>query len=192
MRLVWLEIFIELDETENLSAVALKRGIHQSTVSRYMQDLQNWLGRELIDIGKINDPDDPGRSIAITEDGREFLPIAQSIVDQLNGFRSEESVRKELIRECRKMVTTMRSNLSHPVKRKVALLIESNIVQLEILIDAFDNSTPIDLLKSIRDALRRLYQRYESELARAKRKRAPKVQAVDVDDEWFDGQRRQT
>jgi len=189
VRLTWLETFIEMDEAENISAVARKLGVDQSTVSRDMQRLEKWLGKKLIDAGQINDPDDIGRSIAITEDGRAFLPIAQGIIEQLNGFRSEAGVRNGIMEECNKIVATMRAALVHPEKRKVASQIKGNIGQFEHCLSGIPDETPIDFLNSYRKGLREFYQDFEARVRSEKKKSKRKSQPVDVSDEWFDTQR---
>lgn len=48
LRLVWLEAFLKVTDSENISAVARELGVDQSTVSRYIIALEKWAGRPLL------------------------------------------------------------------------------------------------------------------------------------------------
>lgn len=86
----WLEDFISVANTCNFSASAEKQNITQSTLSRRIISLEEWLGTSLID-----------RSIypvALTHDGHRFRETAEQAVQALHlarsEFRKEQSTRR--------------------------------------------------------------------------------------------------
>ncbi len=58
----WLEDFLELAETRNFSAAAVRRNVTQPAFSRRIRMLERSVGAELVDRGQT--------PIALTESGR--------------------------------------------------------------------------------------------------------------------------
>ncbi|WP_409233787.1 LysR family transcriptional regulator [Novosphingobium sp. MMS21-SN21R] len=65
LRLCWLEVFIDVAESENISATARNLGLDQSTVSRYLKAVQDWLGLTLVTPAKCMIPTILGRPWAL-------------------------------------------------------------------------------------------------------------------------------
>ena len=80
MRLVWLEALVALAERESFTEAAKAIGKDQSSVSRYIDQLQRWLGKALI---ASHSP------VTLTTEGASFLPIARQVIALLNGSRNE-------------------------------------------------------------------------------------------------------
>lgn len=72
--------------------------------SRNMQALEKWLGKKLIEPGKIHDPQNPRISIGVTDDGRAFYDVSIGILQMLKEARSEAAVRNWLVEDYTKMV----------------------------------------------------------------------------------------
>lgn len=126
LRLCWLEAFVTVAEQENISAAARELNLDQSTVTRYLQRLENWLGKKLIKPGAINDPQNPGVSIGLTDEGREFHTTASHAIAALSGARSEAAERAELMEEMSTILgkievalATKKSPLISPVRQNV-------------------------------------------------------------------------
>lgn len=82
LRLVWLQAFLTVAEYETHSEAARRLGWDQSTVSRYIQRLEAWLGSSLF----------TGYApTVLTEEGEAFQPVAQQALDLLNGSRTPEA-----------------------------------------------------------------------------------------------------
>src|SRR6202046_5283667 len=75
-----MQIFVRVVEKGSFSAVAKERGIGQPAVSKQISALENELGTELIHR--------TSRSIALTEQGREFYESALHILDDFENATS--------------------------------------------------------------------------------------------------------
>ena len=81
MELVWLRDFVMLAEVPVFSRAAARRNVTQPAFTRRIQKLEYALGAVLID-----------RSVhpaALTPAGQKFLPVAQNIIFEWEGMRSE-------------------------------------------------------------------------------------------------------
>ncbi len=85
MKLSWLQAFIEVARCESHTQAGKNLGWSQSNVSRYIGNLERWLGKPLF-TGYVPP--------VITPHGEAFLPIAEQVVATLHGFRSPELVDK--------------------------------------------------------------------------------------------------
>ncbi|MDT7951507.1 MAG: LysR family transcriptional regulator [Acetobacteraceae bacterium] len=70
-----LSVFVRVAETASFSAVARERGVTQPAISRQIAALEEHLGARLVHRTT--------RSVALTEEGRDFLGPAQSVLQQL-------------------------------------------------------------------------------------------------------------
>lgn len=78
LRISWLEAFVAVAQLQNYSEVARQMGCDQSTISRYIIQLQSWLRKELV-TGYV--------PTVLTPDGEEFLPKAVEICRLLRESR---------------------------------------------------------------------------------------------------------
>jgi DNA-binding MarR family transcriptional regulator len=161
VRLCWFEAFVAVADQENISAAANQLGISQPTVSRYIQFLERWSGKQLIEPGRISDAEDPRVSVGITEAGRELYDIAQRAINELAQFRTEAAKRNELIDDMRRMVVCMRKDLGGPSPSKTARRIGSNIEIQARVVDALGERTPLEPLRVLHVALRKFFSTYE-------------------------------
>jgi DNA-binding transcriptional LysR family regulator len=72
LRLVWLQAFVQVADSKKRTAAADEMGIHQGTVTKHVQKLEQWLGgRMLLD---DNVP------VGLYPDGQKFLPVARQVL----------------------------------------------------------------------------------------------------------------
>ena len=75
----WLEDFIVVAETRNLTKASAIRNVTQSGLSRRIQSLEHWVGAPLIDRRKS--------PLELTDAGYKLLKVASETVSRLNGAR---------------------------------------------------------------------------------------------------------
>src|SRR5579872_2232388 len=75
----WLEDFIVVAETRNITRAAELRNVTQSGLSRRIQSLEHWAGAALID--RRHSP------LELTEAGHKLLDVANQALGRLNGVR---------------------------------------------------------------------------------------------------------
>ena len=80
MNLKWAEDFLCLARVRSFSRAAAERHVTQSTLSRRICSLENWLGAPLIDRSLY--------PVALTEAGENFLPVAAEAIRQMYEVRS--------------------------------------------------------------------------------------------------------
>ena len=80
MELYWLQDFLALVRTGSFSRAAAERHVTQSTFSRRIQALEDWVGAPLFDRG--------ARPVELTSAGQQLLPIAVGSVEPLLDFRA--------------------------------------------------------------------------------------------------------
>ncbi len=170
LRLCWLEAFKAVVEKENISEAARELSIDQSTVTRYMQELQRWTGKGLIEPGKIHDPDDPRISIGITEAGHQFYKVAEEIFLALDGFRTEEAIRTEAMTDMKVMLGKMQARLRQSKKTDPIHAAMRHIKEQQGYLDSLPDSAPLDLVLG----MRRLMRRFFANMERASRQRRQK------------------
>lgn len=79
MELKWLEDFVSLANTLSFSRSAQERCVTQSTFSRRIKQLEQWLGTTLV--SRVSFPAE------LTRDGRLFLPVARETIDTFYATR---------------------------------------------------------------------------------------------------------
>jgi DNA-binding transcriptional LysR family regulator len=79
LQLVWLESFVQVAESGKRTAAAKEMKIHQGTVTKHIQKLEQWLGGRM-----LLDSSFPPR---IYPDGEKFLPVAMQILKLLDEAR---------------------------------------------------------------------------------------------------------
>ena len=88
MDLVQLEYFLAVARTENMTTAAASLHVAQSSVSRCISRLENYLGVPLFDRG--------GNGIVLNENGRAFYPHAEAILRELtDGSRQMKELRDQ-------------------------------------------------------------------------------------------------
>lgn len=179
LRLCWIEAFVEVVDSENISQAARKLGVDQSTVSRYLQSLEKWLGKKLIDPGKITDPDDPRRSIGITEDGLLFYDAAKTILKELTDCRTEQARGKEILAEMTSMNEKMQADLQGKKPSKSVKHVELHIELQGRWIGGPGNEVPIAELENRRGEMRRFFAAYELSRMEETRRGRRKVKGID-------------
>jgi DNA-binding transcriptional LysR family regulator len=80
VRLIWLEAFVQVVEQDGFSAAGLSMGCDQSTITRYMRQLELWLGKVLLSNSV---------PVTLTDHGADFLETASEILRMLNDSRAE-------------------------------------------------------------------------------------------------------
>jgi LysR family transcriptional regulator, hypochlorite-specific transcription factor HypT len=83
MNIKLLHDFLCVADTMNLTASAEARNTTQPNLSKRIRQLEAWLGRDLID--RRNRP------FALTKAGEDLVPIARSIVTQLEDYRAADT-----------------------------------------------------------------------------------------------------
>lgn len=79
VRLAWIEAFVAVAEYQSFSLAARHLKCHQSTVSRYVDQLQGWLRRQLIATYTPT---------TLTEDGEKFGHVAMEVIRLLDESRA--------------------------------------------------------------------------------------------------------
>lgn len=79
MKLVWLDAFVAVAQRESFTDAAKTIGKDQGSVSRYVNQLQKWLGKTLIESYP---------PVKLTPEGKAFLPIARQVVALLTDARN--------------------------------------------------------------------------------------------------------
>ena len=170
LRLIWLEAFVQVAESENISEAARELSCDQSTVTRHIQALQKWLGKKLIDPGKISDCENPGVNIGLTEDGLTFHELAVTVIEQLTAFRTEEARRKELLERMESMVAKMQADLDSKRPSQTVLSVQDR-VQFQIrTLAALRSSGHVSVLEGFYPSFRQFFANYESQLNRERPK----------------------
>lgn len=190
LRLCWLEAFIAVAEAENISEAARSLRIDQSTVSRYMQALEKWVGKKLIEVGRISDPQDPGVSIGLTEAGREFFAIAEGVVQGLNGFREEKARKQEIIEDIGSIVSSMDADRKRRPVLDITKLVDDNIDQFKAVFEHLHEGYPDDFLLAYQNSLRTFFNRYENERKRERFFRRRAKPSPVLMPEWLEQNRR--
>lgn len=78
LRLIWIEAFLWVYRGASVGDAARALGCNQSNVSRYIAQLEDWLGKELFV---------SFAPTTTTEHGEEFAPIAREVVKLLYAGR---------------------------------------------------------------------------------------------------------
>ena len=86
LRLVWLQAFIKVAECLSHSVAAEELSWDQSTVSRYIKRLEEWLGKELF-TGFVPP--------VLTKHGKVFLPVAMEVLKLLNNSRTKAAANRK-------------------------------------------------------------------------------------------------
>lgn len=79
VRLAWIEAFLMVAECESQSEAARRLECNQSTISRYMRELQSWLRRPLFDSIE---------PLRLSADGKRFRDTAKTVVELLEASRA--------------------------------------------------------------------------------------------------------
>lgn len=87
MDLKWVEDFLCLARLGSFSRAAAERHVTQSAFSRRIMSLENWLGAPLLDRGAY--------PAALTDAGREFLPVAAELARHLYDAKAAARRRRE-------------------------------------------------------------------------------------------------
>lgn len=168
LRLCWLETFLAVAENENLSAAANQLGFNQSTVTRYMQDLEQWTGKKLIDTGSIFDEEDARISVGITNEGRNLYDISIDIIDKLTSFRDKEAQLRAMRLDMSGWLSRIRRDVDDGMITYNEQS-ESELHTFESVFEATDGISELDPIHALHGAVRILFQRHERETGRAKR-----------------------
>lgn len=81
-----LRSFLQVSEIGSFSAVAAERGMTQPAISRQVTALEEFLGARLVHRTT--------HSVCLTDEGREFLPVIQNLVDQVDALASSAASRR--------------------------------------------------------------------------------------------------
>jgi molybdenum-dependent DNA-binding transcriptional regulator ModE len=169
LRLVWLETFLHVTETENLSAASREMGVDQSTVTRHMQALERWAGKPLLELYRgEDDGDEPGSMSRMTPAGVDLLEIAQEFVPRLKDFRTEKACRAELLDSLASIIAKILADLESKNPSQAAEkwrdLVTGTADSIEVALE-----WPMEILEKIANDFRILFKRYEWELKRERR-----------------------
>lgn len=177
LRLVWLETFLTVTDAENISAAARELGVDQSTVSRYMIALRDWVGEDLLKLEPVKD-DETGRMIRMTDAGIKLLGVVGQFVPQLTALRTEAARRKELLDSMGYMVGTMMADLMGKKPSQTVLDVKDHIKVQECVLTAMrDEAAPLDEIADYANRLRRFFAGYEDQLKRERKAARAKSRA---------------
>lgn len=82
-RLIWIEAFLAAEKHGSISAAAMAMKCDQSGVTRYIADLETWLGTRLFS-SKV--------PLKLSEEGDHFLDDAKTIVSMLYRHRTMQAI----------------------------------------------------------------------------------------------------
>lgn len=170
LRLVWLETFLQVAETENISAAARELGCDQSTVTRHLQMLQRWTGKNLYETSKMHDPDDLGVNVKITEEGLQLIDLAKPLIENLASFRTDAAKAEELLTRMNGMIAKMRTDLEGKKPSRTVLAVKDKIEFQAKSIAELPGKTPLQMIEAIYRLLRRFFATYEAQLKRERRR----------------------
>jgi len=170
LRLVWLETFLQVAESENISEAARELSCDQSTVTRHLQALQKWAGKKLYETSKMHDPDDPGVNVKITEDGTKLFCIAKCLTGKLTDFRAEEAKAAEILGRMNGMIAKMRTDLESKKPSRTVLSVKDKVEFQTKTIAEMTEKTPLQAIEAVYPYLRRFFATYEDQLNRERRK----------------------
>ena len=123
MRQEYIEMFLEIVKTGNISTAAENLHLTQSAVSARLRALETIVGATLFQRGKGN------RYVTLTEQGKRFVPIAQRWMLLLRDTRAIGSDQRQSVRlGC---IDSISSALLLPLSRKLEQLEPS--IRLEII-----------------------------------------------------------
>ena len=187
LRLCWLEAFLAVAEEENISEAANVLDLDQSTVSRYMQALEKWLGKKLILPGAINDPEDARVSVGLTEDGRDFREIAQRVCSELLEFRARAGFRQSTLDSINHMIDRMHADQKRKSVLDVTAMVADNIDAFVAAAGSMDKFSD-DELRHWKTIVKEFFNNYtwhrNREVRRKRRK--PSKAKLDIPDSFFD------
>jgi len=189
LRLCWLETFVTVVQEANISEAARELDINQSTASRNIQALEKWVGKKLIEPGKITDPENPGVSVGLTDDGQAFYDLSLNLLDQLNAARAETAVRQWLIDDCTKMLRVMRHGLKMLRNPDKWQRFTQSVAEFESNLYSVSTIENIGGLRSFHTIVRVYFRRYEREIRKETKPVKKATPPPSVSDEWFDAQR---
>jgi hypothetical protein len=189
LRLCWLETFVMVVDQENISAAAEQLGISQPMASRNMQALEKWLGKKLIEPGKIHDPQNPRISIGVTDDGRAFYDVSIGILQMLKDARSEAAVRNWLVEDYTKMVKVMSNGLRKLRNPEKWQLFTDRVSDFESNLESVSTIQNVEALKAAHAIVRTYFKRYEKDIRKETKPLKRATPPPNVSDEWFDAQR---
>ena len=163
LRLCWIEAFVAVADAENISEAAKNLGITQPTVSRYVQRLEHWLGKKLIEPGGVRDPENPRVSIALTDEGREFYLIGQRSITELVGFRTMHARCEDQLSALKLMVGKMEADLKSEAPSRASTRRREAIKFYVELVEKVGIETPLDALITINHRVRSDFSAYETD-----------------------------
>jgi hypothetical protein len=152
-----------------------------------MKDLEKWVGKKLIVVGGVIDPEDARASIGITDDGREFYAIAANVIGTLTNFRHESAIRSEVIDRMDRMVSSMEKDRRRKVLLPVTMRAGDGINNFRSLLLNLPDAAPLPVVKGFHGMLRSFFNSYEWERNRDKRRsRVKTTPAPPIAAEWFE------
>lgn len=185
LRLCWLETFVAVEEAENISEAARELGVDQSTVSRYMQSLEKWLGKKLLEPGGASDPADARVYTGITEEGHKFREIADRVLSELQGFRAEQTRSDEIKAGISEIVEKMKDDQSKHDRLPVVQELKGNVEYWQQLFSVIsDENIPAPVIEAFYRPMRSVFSQYETRLNKEKRiyrRRGKGVSGRDID-----------
>jgi DNA-binding MarR family transcriptional regulator len=174
LRLCWLEAFVAVADVDNISQAARDLGVNQTTVSRYLQSLEKWTGKKLLNIGSAHDPEDARVSVGYSEDGLLFYKTAQEVIEKLYSSRTPEARYQEMIDNIETLVGKLEADLKRP-KNDVIETIQPNIEFFRKTLNGFDPSTSLEVVDAYRRNLRQFFAGYELRCQDSERANARKA-----------------
>jgi molybdenum-dependent DNA-binding transcriptional regulator ModE len=174
LRLCWLEAFVAVADVDNISQAARNLGVNQTTVTRYVQSLEKWVGKTLLNTGGAHDPEDARVSIGFTEEGLQFFEVAEMVIEALQGARSHEARYGAMFEEVETLVAKLEADLKAR-KNDVIETIRPNVEEFRRVINGFNSELPLDVMDKYRRVMRQFFASYElrcKDSARAKARQA--------------------
>lgn len=148
LRLCWLEALVTVADTENISEAARQLDISQPTVSRYLQALAQWCGYDLIDTLAISDPDDPRRSVGITERGWTLYENAKKVMELLSDCRTDDAIKSEIQSSILWIVDRIDSVIHASISIKITEKYPIAVAIIRNMVRSFDRHSSINVYKA--------------------------------------------
>lgn len=185
LRLCWLETFVAVAESENMSEAARVLGISQPSVTRHLQALEQWTGKTLVITGKVHDPDNAGVSVGITDAGNELFELAGAVVAVLTDFRSKEARYQEMVDDIQDLIRKLELDLRSK-RNDVITSIRSNVEMFRKTFDNFDPELSLDFVETYRRNIRLFFTEYEERCKQGKKRKKGKATKVEVEEGFWE------
>jgi len=133
-----------------------------------MQDLEQWTGKRLLDIGSILDEEDARISVGVTDEGRDLYDISKEVIEILLSFRNREAQLQAMRSDISRWLTRIHRDVDDG-RITQSEQSKSELYTFERLFEATDGILEVDPIRALHGAIRVLFQQHEREIGSGKR-----------------------